>query len=63
MNIRKPDDADSTITPFWRTTGGRRGSTALSLFCTSTCASAGSVPGLNVTVICAVPEVSADDSK
>ncbi len=56
-------EADSTITPFCRTTGGRRGSTDLSLFCTSTCAIAESVPGLKVAVIFAWPEVSDADSK
>ncbi len=63
MIIRKPDAADSTVRPFWRTTCGRRGSMALSLFCTSTCAMAGSVPGLKVATIDAEPDVSDEDSK
>ncbi len=61
--IRKPDEADSTCRPVCRTAFGKRGSTALMRFCTSIWASSGSVPGLKVAVICALPEASTDDSK
>jgi len=63
MNIRKFEIVDSTIRPFWRTVCGRRGSTALIRFCTSTWAMSGSTPGRKVAVIWAVPVVSVDDSK
>ncbi len=61
--MRKEEAADSNLRPFCRTTAGRRGSTVLMRFCTSTWASSGLVPGLKVAVIWAKPEVSVEDSK
>ncbi len=60
---RKPEPASSTCTPWRRTESGRRGSTRLMRFCTSTDACDGSVPGAKVMLISADPEALEVDSK
>ena len=66
MSSRRPSDfsdttswmlsaAFSTRTPSRRTASGRRGSTALSRFCTSTAARSGLVPCLNTRLMLAQP--------
>ena len=62
-NNKKPELEASTRRPSWRTACGNRGSTARMRFCNATCASSASVPGANVAVIVAAPEVSALLSK
>lgn len=62
-SIRKPESAASTPSPFWRTACGSRDSIALMRFWASTWASSGSVPGRNVAVMEASPEVSVDEEK
>ncbi len=52
----------STRTPCCVTAAGRRGEARDSRFCTSTCASAGLVPGWKLSVIEPVPLACATDS-
>ena len=55
MISRKLKLASVTVMPWRRTSSGRRGSTRLRRFWTSTCARSTSVPDSNVTVIVAEP--------
>jgi hypothetical protein len=59
--IRKLELASLTTMPWRRTSSGRRGSTLLSRFCTSTCARSMSVPLSKVTVIVAAPFAAEDE--
>ena len=43
------------VTPWRRTSSGRRGSATATRFCTSTCAVSRSVPSAKVTVIVTLP--------
>ena len=63
MMLRVAAEASSTRMPCWRTSAGRRASTRFSRFCTSTEASAGSVPGWKVAVMLTEPNESVVDSK
>ena len=56
-------DASSIRMPCWITARGRRASTRLMRFCTSTEASAGSVPGTKLAMISTWPSESEADSK
>ena len=62
ITMKKDDDAFSTVTPCRCTVSGSSAVAWLSLFCTCTCATSGSVPDSKVRVIEAVPaEVEDDD--
>ena len=63
MMLRVAAEASSTRMPCWRTSAGSRASTRLRRFCTSTEASAGSVPGWKVAVMLTAPNESLVDSK
>ena len=53
--IRKLEDERLTVMPRLRTTSGSWGCTSCSLFCTSTWAISGSMPGPKITEICDRP--------
>ena len=59
--IRNVGDCFWVVTPWRRTSSGRRLSTWLTRFCTRTAASSGSTPGRKVTVICSTPSEPATD--
>ncbi|MNZ92219.1 hypothetical protein D3C78_1112360 [compost metagenome] len=57
ISSRKPAETFSIDKPCWITACGRRDSTALRRFCTSTWAISGSVPGWKVAVMVALPRL------
>ncbi|MNO08142.1 hypothetical protein D3C81_2306510 [compost metagenome] len=57
ISSRKPEETFSTCKPCWITACGRRDSTALRRFCTSTWASSGLVPGWKVALTVALPRL------
>ena len=59
--IRKTGDCFCVVTPWRRTSSGRRACAWETRFCTFTAASSGSVPGLKVTVSCSTPSEPATD--
>ena len=59
--IRNTGDCFCVVTPWRRTSSGRRASAWPTRFCTRTAASSASVPGLKVTVICSTPSEPATD--
>ena len=61
MNIMKLRVALATTTPCCCTVSGKLGVASWTLFCTCTCATSGSVPGLKYKVIVASPFASLDD--
>lgn len=54
-------DCFCVVTPWRRTSSGRRACAWLTRFCTCTCAWSGSVPGLKVTVTTSTPSEPATD--